>query len=104
LPAVLEIYFVSENKHDTSAVERCFATDATVNDEGRSIKGIAGIRAWRVETGEKYHHSVEPLAVSTLDGKVVVKGRVSGNFLGSPITLDHIFEIEGGKIVSLEIR
>jgi len=42
--------------------------------------------------------------VSTRDGKVVVTGRVSGNFPGSPITLDHIFEIEGGKIVSLEIR
>jgi hypothetical protein len=104
LPPPLESYFASENAHDTSAIARCFATNATVRDEGRSIKGIAEIKAWRVETGEKYHHSVEPLAVSTRDGKVVVTGRVSGNFPGSPITLDHLFEIEGGKIVSLEIR
>jgi SnoaL-like domain len=104
LPVILEPYFVSENAHDTSAIERCFATDATVRDEGRSIKGIAEIKAWRFETGEKYHHSVEPLAVSTLDEKIVVTGRVSGNFPGSPITLDHIFEIKGGKIVSLELR
>ena len=104
LPAVLETYFVSENTHETSAIESCFATDATVRDEGRSIKGIAEIKAWRVEAAEKYQHSVEPLAVSTRDEKVVVTGRVSGNFPGSPITLDHIFEIEGGKIVSLEIR
>jgi len=104
LPPPVEAYFASENTHDTSAIERCFATDATVRDEGRSIKGIAEIKAWLFETGEKYHHSVEPLAVSTLDEKVVVTGRVSGNFPGSPITLDHIFEIKGGKIVSLEIR
>jgi|SRR5215510_8131137 len=104
LPAPLESFFASANAHDTSAIEGCFATNATVRDEGRSIKGIAAIKAWRVETCEKYHHSVEPLAVSGRDGKVVVTGRVSGNFQGSPITLDHIFEIEGGKIISLEIR
>ena len=104
LPAPLESYFAFENAHDTSAIEACFATNATVRDEGRDIKGVAEIKTWRVENGEKYHHSVEPLAISTRDGKVVVTGRVSGNFPGSPITLDHIFEIEGGKIVSLEIR
>jgi hypothetical protein len=104
LPAPLECYFASENAHDTSAVEECFATNATVRDEGRTIQGVAEIKAWRVETGDKYHHSVEPLAASTRDGKVVVTGRLWGNFPGSPITLDHIFETEGGKIVSLEIR
>jgi hypothetical protein len=104
LPAPLEACFASENTHDTSAIEACFASNATVRDEGRSIKGIAAVKAWRVEAAEKYQHSVEALAISTRDGKVVVTGRVSGNFPGSPITLDHIFEIEGGKIVSLEIR
>jgi SnoaL-like domain len=104
LPAPLESYFASENAHDTSTIEECFATIATVRDEGRIIKGVAEIKAWRIETGDKYHHSVEPLAVSTRNEKVVVTGRVSGNFPGSPITLDYIFETEGGKIVSLEIR
>jgi len=104
LPAPLEPYFVSQNTHDASAIERCFASNATVRDEGRSIKGIAAIKEWRVEVAEKYQHSVEPLGVFARDGKVVVTARVSGSFPGSPITLDHIFEIEGGKIVSLEIR
>jgi hypothetical protein len=35
---------------------------------------------------------------------VVVTAKVSGNFPGSPIKLEHLFEIEGGRIVSLEIR
>ena len=104
LPPPVETYFASENAHDTTAIDGCFATNASVCDEGRSIEGTAEIRAWRLETFQKYRHSVEPLAVSTLDEKVVVTGRVSGNFPGSPITLDHIFEIKGGTIVSLEIR
>ena len=104
LPAPLESYFASGNAHDASAIDKCFAANAMVRDEGRTIKGTAAIKAWRVEIGEKYQHSVEPLAVSTRDGRVVVAAKVSGNFPGSPITLDHIFEIEDGKIVSLEIR
>ena len=104
LPSPLEAYFASENAHSTSAIEEYFATSATVRDEGKTLKGIAAIKAWRVESGEKYHHSVEPLAMFQRDGKFVVTGRVTGNFPGSPITLNHIFEIEGGKIASLEIR
>ena len=104
LPAPIDLFFAPENAHDPSAVDQCFAAGAVVRDEGKTITGVTAIKAWRVETGQKYQHSVEPLAVSTRDGKVVVTGRVSGNFPGSPIMLDHIFEIKGGKIVSLEIR
>ena len=87
-----------------SAIDRCFAAGAVVRDESKTIKGITAIRALRVETDETYHHSVELLAVFTVDGTVVVTARMSGNFPGSPITLNHIFEIEGGRITSLEIR
>ena len=100
----IDLYFTSENSHDPSAVDRCFAAGAVVRDEGKTIAGVAAIKAWRIETGEKYHHTVEPLSVSTRDGKVVVIGKVTGNFPGSPINLEHVFEIEGGRIASLEIR
>jgi len=104
LPATIDLYFTSENAHDPSAIDRCFAAGADVRDEGKTFNGIAAIKTWRVETGEKYHHTVEPRIVSTRDGKVVVTAKVSGDFPGSPINLEHIFEIEGGRIVSLEIR
>jgi len=100
----IDLYFASANAHDPSAIDRCFAAGGVVRDEGKTIAGVAAIKAWRIETGEKYHHVVEPLSVSTRDGKVVVTGKVSGNFPGSPISLQHIFEIEGDRIVSLEIR
>jgi len=104
LPPPIDLYFTFEKAHDPSAIDRCFAAGAVVRDEGKTITGVAAIKAWRIETGEKYHHVVEPLSVSTREGKVVVTGKVSGSFPGSPINLEHIFEIEGGRIVSLEIR
>ena len=104
LPKPIDIYFASENARDTEGADRCFAVDAIVRDEGRTIEGIAAIEAWRIETGEKYRHTVEPLSVTARDGKTVVTVRVSGNFPGSPVNLDHIFELHGDKIVSLEIR
>ncbi len=100
----IDVYFTSENAHDPSAIDQCFTAGAVVRDEGKTITGVAAIKAWRIETGGKYHHVVEPLSVSTRDGKVVVTGKVSGDFPGSPINLEHVFEIAGNRIVSLEIR
>ena len=104
LPAPIDTYFASENARDTEGVDRCFAADAIVRDEGRTIEGVAAIKSWRIEAGEKYHHSVEPLSVTDRDGRTVVTARVSGNFPGSPVNLDHVFELDGDRIVSLEIR
>ena len=44
------------------------------------------------------------LTVEERDGKTVVIGKVSGDFPNSPVQLQHIFGLEGDKIVSLEIR
>jgi hypothetical protein len=75
-----------------------------VRDEGKTIMGVAAIKKWLAETAQKYHHTVDPIGVARRDGKVIVTAKVSGNFPGSPISLQHIFKIEGGRIVSLEIR
>jgi hypothetical protein len=47
---------------------------------------------------------MEPLATQERNGKIVVQSRLTGDFPGSPITLDSAFELEGGKNKSLEIR
>jgi hypothetical protein len=104
LPPPIDLYFSSENAHNSSAIDRCFASGGVVRAEGKTITGVAAIKAWRVATSRKYRHTVEPLAVSAADGRVVVTGKVSGDFPGSPINLEHIFEIEDDRIVSLEIR
>jgi hypothetical protein len=37
LPKPIDTYFASENTHDASLLERCFAPDAIVRDEGKTI-------------------------------------------------------------------
>jgi len=103
IPKPIEIYFQSENAHDAEALDRCLAPDAVVRDEGRTMTGVAAIKAWRLAAAVKYAHRSEPTNRAERDGKIVVTAKVSGNFPGSPIALDHIFEIDGDKIISLEI-
>jgi hypothetical protein len=104
LPAPLADYFAAENANDPDALARCFVERGVVRDEGRTIRGLAAIKQWMDEAKRKYHHTVEPLDVVQRDGKTVVAAKVSGNFPNSPLDLEHIFGLEGGKIVSLEIR
>jgi hypothetical protein len=104
LPEPVEVYFASENAHDADAVDECFAADGIVRDERRTMTGHAAIKAWRRETAAKYGHSVLPLRVADEGGRTVVTARVSGNFPGSPIELDHVFDLADGKIRALEIR
>ena len=68
------------------------------------MKGLKAIQAWRLETAKKYQHTLEPVAVSARGDKTVVRTRLTGNFPGSPVTLDFVFTLEGGKIAALEIR
>jgi hypothetical protein len=104
LPKAIELYMSSENAHDADALAACFAPDATVTDEGRTREGLADIAAWRRETTQKYRHTVEPVAVVERDGKTIVATKVSGDFPGSPVTLDFIYRLKDGKISSLEIQ
>ena len=104
LPKPIEVFMSSENTHDTDALAECFASDATVQDEGQTLNGLKAIKAWRLETAKKYQHTLEPVAASARGGKTVVSTKLTGNFPGSPVTLDFVFTLEGSKIAALEIR
>jgi len=104
LPKAIDLFMSSENAHDLEPLADCFAADATVSDEGQTIRGLRAIQAWRLETAKKYGHTVDPVAVAARDGKTVVSTQLTGEFPGSPITLDFVFTLEGGKIAALEIR
>ena len=103
LPTPIAIYIAAENRGDTDALAQCFAEDAVVRDEGRTIEGLAAIKQWKVETKKKYQHTIEPLASTQKDGKIMVTNRLTGNFPGSPIELEFVFTLGSNKIASLEI-
>jgi len=97
-------FFEAERADDFEALARCFGERATVRDEGRVIQGSEAIKRWMKDAKAKYHHTAEPIAVSDHAGKTVVIARVEGAFPNSPLDLQHVFVIEDGRIVSLEIR
>lgn len=103
LPQPLADYFAAESGNDPEALARCFIERAVVRDEGRTIEGVTAIGRWMEEAKRKYQHTTTPFAVVRRDGKTVVTAKVSGNFPNSSVNLEHVFEIEGDKITSLEI-
>jgi hypothetical protein len=104
LPTPIALYITAENLGDAEAMAGCFAEDAVVRDERQTLKGLAAIKRWKVETSRKYRHTMEPLALTRKSGKTIVTNRLTGDFPGSPIELRFIFELAGDKIASLEIR
>jgi hypothetical protein len=103
LPTPFAAYIAAENSGETEALAQCFAEDAVVRDEDKTIEGLAAIKQWKAETREKYQHTVEPLLCVQKDGKIIVTNRLTGNFPGNPIELEFVFTLAGDKIASLEI-
>ena len=104
LPKPVAEYFAADHTRDAQTLARCFVDDGIVQDEGGTFRGTKAIRDWSAAAREKYHHAVEPLSAIERDGATIVAGRVAGDFPGSPVTLDHVFRLEGDRILSLEIR
>ena len=104
LPEPIANYFAADMAGDASALARCFTAEGVVRDEGGTFTGIAAIQQWNMRAKAKYHYMVAPIGVSARDGEIVVIGKVTGDFPGSPITLQHAFLVTGHKIVALEIR
>jgi hypothetical protein len=105
LPEILDRYFAAQNHHDIDAMVACFASDATVRDEGRHVAGTDAIRAWKKETGAKYRITAEPIECRIEDDRTIVVVKASGTFDGSPANLTYRFGFSGdGRIGALEIR
>jgi hypothetical protein len=104
LPKPIAAYFAADQAGDAAQLARCFVSDGVVHDEGGTFSGRAAIERWNADARAKYHHTVEPLGATKQDGAIVVIGRVSGQFPGSPVELQHVFRLNGGEIMSLEIR
>jgi len=104
LPAVVQTYVDSSNRHDVEAILLCFSAGAIVQDEAHEHRGSKEIQDWIATTIEKYKFQIKPLSVSNPDGETIVAMEVSGTFPGSPITLDYRFTITGDKISSLTIN
>jgi len=104
LPDPIERYIQIANSGTHEAAQECFAPDATVYDEGQTYEGVAAIKNWMAATKKKYGHRITPLDLAVRGGQSVLKARLTGNFPGSPITVNFTFALADGKVRSLEIR
>jgi ketosteroid isomerase-like protein len=104
LPAVLQTYVDSSNRHDVKAILSCFSSDALVHDEAHEHRGSKEIEEWIATTIEKYKFQIKPVSVSNADRETTVAMEVSGTFPGSPITLDYRFTLTKDRISSLMIN
>lgn len=69
-----------------------------------SYEGLPAIGQWMADTKKKYHHTIAPLGLTHHDGTTVIEAQLTGNFPGSPVTLQFSFVLQAGKIASLEIH
>ncbi|MFG2054481.1 nuclear transport factor 2 family protein [Micromonospora sp. NPDC048930] len=80
-PPIIRRYFALAGQPDKDPYLALFADDAVVEDEGRTHRGIAEIRAWRRETPLV---SYEITDVEDTPAGTVVTATISGDFPGSP--------------------
>jgi hypothetical protein len=103
LPLPVANFFIAKNRFDLDGMLAPFAENATVRDERRTQAGRAAIRAWMEDTTEQYHDTARLLDVAGEGDGVRVTARISGDFPGSPVTLQFRFTVAAGQITSLAI-
>lgn len=103
LPEIINRLLQAQAHFDNCAYADCFAETAVVYDEDATHGGKEQIRQWNEATNDKYQTVLEPIDFSQDGNKAFLTAKVSGTFDGSPVLLDHHFEIENGLIKSLEI-
>jgi len=104
MPEPVAQYLAAEEAKDADSLSRCFAEDGTVHDEGQDYHGRDSIRQWKQAADAKYRYVLQTVSVQTFGDLVTVRARLTGEFPGSPVELDHVFKLSNGKITSLEIR
>lgn len=103
-PAAVRAYLTLTNGDDHESALVAFAENAEVTDDGHTYRGTTEIRNWLTRTASAFSYTATPLTTHTKDDETTVTCRVEGNFPGSPITLDHRFQVnETGRIRQLAI-
>jgi hypothetical protein len=104
LPDVVSRYFDRDSERDIESIVGLFTDDATVIDEGEERHGTTEIRAWQTGAASKYTYTTEITGTEVLaPDRVLVNGRLTGNFPGGTVDLKWDFGIDGQHITRLVI-
>ena len=103
LPQVIPTYILAQNDKDIDKLISCFKDNAVVHDEGMEIRGINAIREWIDKSNVEYEYTTKVIGVLNRDNATIVTGMLTGNFEGSPVSLDYHFTLSDNKIIALSI-
>jgi hypothetical protein len=104
LPPIVAQFVEAGNARDLDRFIACFASDAVVEDEGKTHNGIAEIREWNRQTHNRYTYTAEPVDLVERGGQAILTATLAGDFPGSPIDLTYEFTIADGTIAALSIH
>ena len=104
LPAAVTRYLEAANQFNALVAADCFTAEATVHDENQDRVGRDAIRAWVAATSRKYRPAFTVMRAAVDGDAVSLSVAVSGQFPGSPVTLDYQLRLRDGKIASLTIE
>lgn len=103
LPPSIQSYFDADSRNDLDALIATLSPEAVVEDERQRHVGTAAIRAWWRAAKQTTPHVNAPVEATTAGDVTRVRTRVSGDFPGSPVTLQFSFTIGNAQITRLEI-
>lgn len=103
LPAPIELYFDAAKDAGNDAPLEAFTQDATVKDEGRTLRGHDAIAGWWRASHDAYGQTAETRDMREEDGRTIVRAEVTGDFPSSPALLTFSFGLRGDRISTLEI-
>ena len=103
-PDVIRRYFMLDADREIDSIVALFADDATVVDEGETRRGTPAIRDWQTGPASRYTYTTDVLGVDALTaGRVVVTGRLTGNFPSGTADPKWEFTIASDRISQLVI-
>lgn len=103
LPEAIGTYFRASNSYDSNLLAKCFEEDAILYDEGSAYHGPTAIEAHIVKVNNNLLVKTDVTNAVEKNGDTVVTATISGNFDGSPVTLDFYFTMKNQKIATLKI-
>src|ERR1700758_3593564 len=104
MPETVNQYFALDARHDHGAILALFADDAVVVDESRTMRGREAIRSWREGAVSKYSYTTEIFGAEQLAAdRVLVRGRITGDFPGGTADLGWDFTLDEERITRLVI-
>lgn len=103
LPTCIGAYFDADSRDDVDRLLATLAPEAVIEDERRRHVGTDAIREWWIKAKQTTPHVNQPIEATTAGDVTRVRARVSGDFPGSPVTLQFTFTVSNDQIVRLEI-